>query len=496
MTDEGRLGFADPDDYSRARDLLASAGYTDKAMLELVGLPAETLPRDGGAALALGCAAKGSALETLILLFLVGAPVEAEAVRRGLLPIPLERWVEAGLLALQGDQARGMVRLLPFRGLWLAHDRPQRERREDYVMGAGTSTVQLMDVAIRRPIRAMLDLGSGCGIQGLVAARHAQHVVATDRNPRAVLFTRFNIAINGLGNMEATGGDLFEPVTGKKFDLVLSNPPFVISPDSRYIYRDGGMPGDGFCERLIREVPAVLEEGGFCQILCNWAHYRDQDWRERVARWFENSGCDAWVMRVGTEAAAAYAYTWIRQTEPEDPVSLGRFHKRWMEYYERQQIERISSGIITMRKSSDRSNWLRLDDNPPKLLGQCGDDIELVFTLLDFLETVKDDDSLLQVKLRVSPVVELRQSLTPSEGAWEVGTMELRKEQGLGAIVRVDAYTAGLVGRCDGRRTLKNLIEELAGTLNRGQEDVTGPMLAIARQLIERGIIMPEGMFG
>ena len=321
-------------------------------------------------------------------------------------------------------------------------------------------------------------------------------MVATDRNPRAVLFTRFNVAINGLNNMEATDGDLFEPVAGKKFDLVLSNPPFVISPDSRYIYRDGGMPGDGFCERLIREVPAVLEEGGFCQILCNWAHYRDQDWRERLALWFENSRCDAWVMRVGTEAVAAYAHTWIRQTEPEDPVSLSRFHKRWMDYYERQRIERISSGIVTMRKSSSRSNWLRLDDNPPKLLGQCGDDIELVFTLLDFLETVRDDDSLAQARLRVSPVVELRQRLTPSEGAWEVGDMELRKEQGLGAVVRVDAYTAGLVGRCDGRRTLQNLIDELAGTLGRGEEDVKGPMLAIVRQLIERGILMPEGMFG
>ncbi|HKN47785.1 MAG TPA: hypothetical protein VJ144_07420, partial [Candidatus Polarisedimenticolia bacterium] len=144
MTDEGRLGFADSDDYARARDLLTSAGYTDKAMLDLVGLAAEALPRDGGVALALGTAAEGSPLETLILLFLVGAPVEAEAARRALLPMSLESWAEAGLLALRGDQVRGVVRLLPLRGLWLAHDPPQRERREDYVMGAGTSTLQLM----------------------------------------------------------------------------------------------------------------------------------------------------------------------------------------------------------------------------------------------------------------------------------------------------------------------------------------------------------------
>ena len=496
MPEGGRLGFAGPDDYAVARDLLTSAGYTDKAMFDLVGLSAEALPRDGGAALALGSAERGSALETLILLFLVGAPAGLGAAREALRPMTLQSWVDAGLIALEGDQARGLVRLLPFRGLWLAHDPAQRRDQGDYVMGVGSSTVQLMDIAIRRPIRAMLDLGSGCGSQGLLAARHSRRVVATDSNPRAVLFTRFNIAINGQTNMEAAGGNLFEPAAGGKFDLVLSNPPFVIAPEPRYIYRDGGLPGDGFCERLIREVPAVLEEGGFCQILCNWAHYRGEDWRERVAKWFEGSGCDAWVMRTETQEAATYAYTWIRQTEAEEPVRLGRFQKQWMEFYERQRIERVSTGIVTMRRVSGRSNWLHLDDNPPRVLGPCGDDIELVFSSHDFLESVRDDTSLMQVKLRVSPVVELRQRLMPSDGAWEVEGMELRREQGLGTVVRVDAYTAGLVGRCDGQRPLRNLISELADTLGRSRDDVAGPMLTIVRQLIEKAILLPEGVFG
>ncbi|MBI4241703.1 MAG: methyltransferase [Candidatus Rokubacteria bacterium] len=494
--DDPRFGFLSAADYATARALLTAAGYAEKAIFEMVGLSADSLPRDGGALLALGEAERGSSLETLILLFLIGAPVEADRARQALQPMDAGEWAEAGLIAVEGNLVRGLVRLVPFRGLWLAHDRPEQKQRADFVMGVGSSTVRLMDVAIRRPVRAMLDLGSGCGTQGLFAARHSDRVVATDTNPRAVQFTHFNAQINDLRKVETIGGDLLEPVADRKFDLVLSNPPFVISPDRRYIYRDGGLPGDGFCRRLIREVPAVLEEGGYCQILCNWAHQRREAWQDRLSGWFEGTGCDAWVMRTETEEVAAYATTWIRQTEPDDPARLGETYERWLEYYDRQGIESISTGIITMRRSSGRSNWIRIDEIPPRILGPCGDDIELGFALRDFLETVGDEAGLLEIRPRVSPVARLHQRLAPAAGVWESEEMELRREQGLAAAARVDQYVAGLVGRCDGRRTLRDLIHELAVALGRDPNEVAGPMLAIVRRLIEQAILLPEGVFG
>ena len=97
--------------------------------------------------------------------------------------------------------------------------------------------------------------------------------------------------------MECREGDLFEPVAGMTFDLIVSNPPFVISPESRYIYRDSGMAGDEVCRKICREAPRFMTDGGFCQIICNWAEFKGQDWRERLKTWFEGSGCDVWVMR-------------------------------------------------------------------------------------------------------------------------------------------------------------------------------------------------------
>ena len=488
------IGFKTMDDYARARDVLLGSGYTDRAMLEMVGGPLESLPLNGAAKLALGRSTEGSPLETLIRLFLIGEPVEADRATRALKPMPLERWTDAGVVALDGDSVRGLVRLAPFRGLWLVYDLPLEKLRPDYVMGVGTSTVMLMDLAIRRPVRTMLDLGSGCGTLGLFAARHCERVIATDDNPRAVQLTRFNSSINGLTNVQAERGDLFEPVAGRKFDLILSNPPFVISPDSSYLYRDGGMGSDGFCQRLIREVPAVMSEGGFCQILCNWAHHRGEDWKKRIECWFEGSGCDVWVMRRETEETATYANTWISQTESDEPGVFTEVYKRWMEYYDAQGIERISTGLITMRRDSKSSNWLHIDEIPPQIIGPCGDDIALRFALRDFLEMAPYDDMLMEMKPIIMPTVRLHQSMRPKDEGWETDGLELHRERGLAAAAKIDPYVAELVSRCNGQRTLGQLIDDLARTMGQDRTTVAGPMLQIVRQLIEQAFIVPEDL--
>ena len=85
----------------------------------------------------------------------------------------------------------------------------------------------------------MLDVGTGCGIQALQAAEHADRVVATDVNPRALELTALGAALSGIDNVELREGSWFEPVAGEQFDLIVSNPPFVISPENDFVYRDG-----------------------------------------------------------------------------------------------------------------------------------------------------------------------------------------------------------------------------------------------------------------
>jgi methylase of polypeptide subunit release factors len=58
-------------------------------------------------------------------------------------------------------------------------------------------------------VGSVLDLGAGCGIQALLAARHADRVVASDLNPRAVGIAAFNAALNEVA-VDCVEGDLFE----------------------------------------------------------------------------------------------------------------------------------------------------------------------------------------------------------------------------------------------------------------------------------------------
>src|SRR6185295_16402497 len=133
----------------------------------------------------------------------------------------------------------GAVRLVPHGVLLVASDLPDDEGlHPDHVAGMHRPSVTLADLTVRRHVARALDMGTGCGIQALLAAQHAELVVATDVNERALAFADLNAALNDLDNVETRAGSFFEPVEGETFELVVSNPPYVISPEIAYVFRD------------------------------------------------------------------------------------------------------------------------------------------------------------------------------------------------------------------------------------------------------------------
>lgn len=131
-------------------------------------------------------------------------------VRAALGPATLEAFLASGLVALEADSVVGRVHIAPCEDLVLASDRRDLHRQgcAEFVLGAGGVTRRMAALMPRPAGAAVLDLGCGCGVLGLLAARHAGHVTALDVNPRAVAFTRFNAALNGCDNLEALDGDL------------------------------------------------------------------------------------------------------------------------------------------------------------------------------------------------------------------------------------------------------------------------------------------------
>ncbi|MFB7599209.1 HemK2/MTQ2 family protein methyltransferase [Streptomyces sp. NPDC056160] len=118
-----------------------------------------------------------------------------------------------------------------------------------------------------RPGAAVLDVGTGSGALALAAARRGARVTAVDVSRRAVWTTRLNARLNRLP-VRALRGNLFAPVHGRTFDLVLANPPYVPAPHAGRVPRgrsrawDAGRDGRLVLDRLCREAPALLRPGG------------------------------------------------------------------------------------------------------------------------------------------------------------------------------------------------------------------------------------------
>ncbi len=139
----------------------------------------------------------------------------------------------------------------------------------------------LAGLMLPTPARTVLDLGTGCGIQAMHASRFAERIVATDISERALRLARLNVELNGIEGVEFRLGSLYEPVAGERFDRIVSNPPFVITPRTpgvpEYEYRDGGMVGDAIVEAVMRGAAEHLEPGGVAQLLGNWEVRDDED---------------------------------------------------------------------------------------------------------------------------------------------------------------------------------------------------------------------------
>ena len=170
------------------------------------------------------------------------------------------------------------MRILPVAELFIASDDDPRHEGEfatDFV-AAYTAATRLCDALTPRPdVERALDVGTGSGVHALLTARHAKQVIATDVNVRALAFTELNAALNGIRNAEVREGSLFEPVEGETFDLITCNAPYVVSPETRWAYRDGGFAADEVSERVVKTAASHLNDGGYAALLVSWLGYEE-----------------------------------------------------------------------------------------------------------------------------------------------------------------------------------------------------------------------------
>jgi SAM-dependent methyltransferase len=464
--------------------LLLAAGYEASSIQERLATGDQLLARSPELPSYLRRLGDADELAVLLRLFLLGVPVP-RARFDDLVGAELRASLaSAGLLVSDGEAVHGAARIVPHDELLIASDHAATaEGHADHVPGVHRPSVALAHLTVRGERERALDVGTGNGIQAILLAAHAERVVATDVNARALAYASFNAALNGVRNVETRHGSFFEPVAGEQFDLVVANPPYVVSPESAYLFRDSGLRGDAVSEQVVRAAPAVLAPGGFASILIAWALEPD-DPAARPRSWLEGSGCDAFVLHTSTDDPIETATVWNRDLL-DRPEAYADALDRWLAYYSELGIEHLGYACLVLRKRADgREGWLEPQHLPRAALRPASRHVRRLFETHDRLAEIGSDEALLGQRLRVVDDAVVTQDTRFADGRWQSESLTVRLEAGLPFSAELDAPTARLLRELDGSKTLR---VALAAVTDDEAGHETG--IALARQMLEVGFL-------
>ena len=555
---------------------LTEAGWGVEAVAALLGEAADAalrreirLPalRAVRAALAEGSdSAPSWPVAVLTALFMLGEPVPtgaldaalprtgvSDARRIGLVGEPDETGCVSARVDLRPHEAvddAGEVRW------WVASDLgglvTGRPLAPDHVLGIGGAGLTLAGLTPRTPVRTALDLGCGCGIQTLYLLRHAQHVVATDISARALAFTAFNTALAGITadvdaatvdaatvadapvDLDAAGasgsavgtarlelrlGSLLQPVAGGRFDLIVSNPPFVLTPPT---VREAGLPlmeyrdaGGPILPTLVAGLGKHLEPGGSAVMLGNWEHLHASSgrgdapdsasdlatdstidpgaavssWRNAVAAWIPE-GLDAWVIEREVQDPVEYAAMWLRDgglTPERGAAGFEAALGAWVGDFEARGVEGIGFGyLIVHRPQRPREPWHLLEEVTTTGQGVLGPHIADVLAVRERLAGL-DDDAVAALHPILAPDVTEERHFIP--GAAEPTVILLRQGGGLGRTIRASTAVAALAGVADGELSVGQIASAVAALTGEDAVGLRAEMIEATRRLLAGGFL-------
>jgi methylase of polypeptide subunit release factors len=482
-----------PAGVDQLRAALTSAGFTSNGIAGRLGAQATGAMARNDLRAALRATADRDPLNTLIRLFLCDQTEPEPAVATALAPLPLAEAIAGGLVERHGDGLRQGLDLEPYGDEWWvladlpAGARPRRALAADHVLGVGGSSMTLIGATIRRPVDTALDLGTGSGVQALHLSTHTRSITATDVSQRALRFAATTAALNGQ-RWELLRGDLVEPVAGRRFDLVVSNPPFVVGPGTTtHTYRDSGRAGDRVGAELAAAAPTLLTEGGTMQYLANWVHVAGEDWGERVAGWLAGTGLDAWVIQREVADPMAYVNLWLTDVgESLDPQRTAA----WLDWFDAHKVAAVGFGIVSLRRSGRDDPVLRVEDLRQTVQPSMAVQVAAWFDRQDWLRS-RDAVDVLAARYRAAPGLQLQQEATMGDEGWAVDRQVLVMPHGLRWSEEVDPLVLALVSGCDGRVPLRDQLAVLAVAHDVPENDLAEAAGPIIAHLVERGLIEP-----
>jgi SAM-dependent methyltransferase len=230
----------------------------------------------------------------------------------------------------------------------------------DAVMGFGETTIELCGAAFpRQDVQRALDLGCGSGTAALVLAKRARVSVGVDINPRAVALSKINAAINGISNVEFRVGDLFAPVLGETFDLIVSQPPFVPRPSgvgaAAFLY--GGPRGDELALTLLQKITPHLAPKGRALILVEWPDHGTEALELRLRKAIDTGDVSLLLLRMPHVELDGHAVSYAAGLHPTlgRPFEQGALVRR--EHLEQMGIRALLPTLVVVERADPTPGW-------------------------------------------------------------------------------------------------------------------------------------------
>jgi methylase of polypeptide subunit release factors len=452
-------------------DALHRVGYGEDSIEELLGDDAWTTALDDVPVHARRL--PNDPLANMIRLFFLELPLARADAEAALGGDAVAALAVTGLASVD-DTVVPRSRIAPVAaGILLASDRLSTNPEDDppdYV-STYTPTARLCDLLTPRPrVERALDVGTGNGVHAVLAARHSALVVATDVNERALTYTQLNAALSGFDNVECRKGSLFEPVEGEQFDLITCNAPYVVSPERRWVYRDGMLEGDELSQRVVLDAAAHLRDGGFASLGVSWFGTDEDDPDERVRSWVEQAGCLGWILPNDEATPLEHAERWNSHLA-DRPEIYGETLDRWIAYLRQIGAAVVTEGIVLLHRAGSAAS-LRVDEIDEDELDIADEQIRRAFAARARLNGA----NLLDAKL--APVDALHVETKSRRGRVVGASVVL--EEGTWPRFETSARAAQIVGSLDGHRTLREL-------------DASKEAIQLCRDLLELGAVQLNG---
>ena len=469
---------------------LTSAGYTTDNIAQLLGpTAAAALDREqlipARQALAQPLAA-GDRLAGFISCFMLAQPVSRALAEKLFATVGLDGALALNLVRItDDDDVVATVDLSAYAtdhpgDMWVASDQTALQLGgplpADHILGVGKASMTLAEITPRHEVSTALDIGTGCGIQALHLLTHAQHVTITDISERALDFAVFNILLNAAkldvdpnnfkDRVTVLAGNMLEPVAGQHFDLVVTNPPFVIAPPAStttHTYRETGHTGDRLVKELLSTIDTVLVDGGQAVMLANWEMVGDGDWHARLATWPSES-LDIWAIQRSSSDPAQYAEIWLRDSsEHLNPEAYAQSYAAYLADFGARGVTQIGFGWVWLRKRAHTPPLRRFEYLTAAVQQPVAHAWSTSVARHDAVHAFDEHWALADVHLVVPDWVTYEQY--QRFGAQHPEVLMARSGAGFARHIRLDTATAAVLGACDGELTVGQITAAVAGLL-------------------------------